>query len=172
MLRTLGLIFISFFLSSCAQQILLVNEFNEAETLNALREGKNTIKGSALIRQNMGGVVNCAGNIVNLIPVTTYSNERISAIYKNTSKGFYRRAITFNQPPPTPFLNDNSAFYQAKKTSQCDAQGFFKFEKIADGDFYIITTIVWIVGSMEQGGHLMLRVSVKNGETKEVVLAP
>ena len=73
----------------------------------------------------------------------------------------------------SPFTNDNPAFYQATKESTCDAQGFFKFDSIADGDFFVVTTVRWSPGGYTyEGGTLMRRVSLKGGETKEIVLAP
>lgn len=157
-------------LVSCAQQITLVNQFDEVEARKGLQAGKNAIKGSALIKQNNGGTVTCAGNPVRLIPVTAYSSERIYAIYKNTDRGFNRVMFA---PTGSPFVNDNPAFYQATKESTCDAQGFFKFDSIADGDFFVVTSVRWSPGGYTyEGGTLMRRVSLKGGETKEIVLAP
>ena len=158
-------------LAGCAQQITLVNQFNEAEARKGLQPGKNAIKGSALIKQNNGGTVTCAGNSVRLIPVTAYSSERIIAYYKNSERGFYRMMFA---PTGSPFANDNPAYYQATKETTCDAQGFFKFEGLADSDFYVTTTVRWSPGGgyTYEGGSLMRRVSLKGGETKEIVLAP
>jgi hypothetical protein len=157
-------------LVGCAQQITLINQFNEGEARNALQAGKNSIKGSALIKQNNGGTVTCAGTSVRLIPVTAYSSERIYAIYKSTDRGFNRVMFA---PTGSPFANDNPAFYQVTKETACDAQGFFKFDAIADGDFFVVTSVRWSPGGYTyEGGTLMRRVSLKGGETREIVLAP
>ena len=158
-------------LAGCAQQITLVNQFDETEARKGLQAGKNAIKGSALIKQNNGGTVTCAGAGVRLIPVTAYSSERIFAYYKNTERGFYRMMFA---PTGSPFTNDNPAYYQATKETTCDAQGFFKFDGLVDGDFYVTTIVRWSSGSgySFEGGSLMRRVSLKGGETKEIVLAP
>lgn len=155
-------------LTGCLQQYTIKNNFNEAEAQNALKPGKNTIKGSALIRQNSGNVVTCAGTEISLIPVTEYSNERIFHLYKNTEKGFLS-AIFYN---PNAFTNDNFAYYRAMKNVTCNAQGFFSFNEIADGDFFVVSRIIWRVGYSTEGGLLMRKVSVRGGETKEIVLSP
>jgi hypothetical protein len=55
----------------------------------------------------------------------------------------------------------------------CDAQGFFKYENLLDGEYYVVTDIQWAANRyVLEGGYLMLRVSVKGAEIKEVVLAP
>jgi hypothetical protein len=169
--KYLLVIFISLVMVGCAQQITLMNQFDEASALKALQAGKNTIKGSALIKQNNGGSVTCAGTSVRLIPVNAYSIERFQYIYNNTDRGFTRQMFA-NQA--SPFANDNPAYRQAVKETVCDAQGFFKFENIADGEFFVLSAIQWnpTGGIVLQGGSLFRKVAVKGGETKEVVLAP
>lgn len=57
--------------------------------------------------------------------------------------------------------------------AQCDAQGYFTFENVADGNFFVLSNVVWMAGAHNpQGGALMKSVSVKGGEVKTVILAP
>lgn len=160
-------------LASCANQQLytIQSQFDEDEMLRLSQTGQNSIKGSALIRQNNGGVVTCAGSKTNLTPVMKYSTERINWIYKNSTKGFYRVVIM----PTAVYTNENARYLELGRQTFCDAQGFFKFENIADGDYYLTTAILWNTGGnsiTKEGGFLMLKVSVKDGETKDVVLSP
>lgn len=154
-------------LTACApMEIKRLNSYfdpNQAAFIN--KTGKNTITGSALIRQQGGGTVNCAGSPVTLIPVTEYSSERMTTIYGNTNKGSRFRGTIKFEP--------ESAEYQSyMKSSLCNAQGFFTFRNLADGEYFVSTRITWTISDIPQGGVLMQRVSVKNGETAEIVLAP
>lgn len=169
---TLALILL---LVSCAtqqQQLHTIQTpFDEDEMIRLSQSGKNTVKGSALIRQNNGGVVTCAGNTTSLIPVMKYSTERMNWVYKNSTKGFWRVIMM----PNSMYTNENPRYLELGRRTLCDAQGFFKFENIADGDYYLATSIIWSSGGnsvTKEGGFLMLKVSVKDGETKEVVLSP
>jgi hypothetical protein len=154
-------------LTACApMEIKKLNSYfdaNQAAFIN--KTGKNTITGSALIRQQGGGTVTCAGVPVILIPVTAYSSERMTAIYGNTNKGARFRGNIKFEP--------ESAEYQSyMKNTLCNAQGFFTFKNLADGEYFVTTKITWTISDMPQGGVLMQRVTVKNGETADIVLAP
>ena len=131
-------------------------------------KGKNTIEGSALMRRDGGGVVTCAGLEVRLVPVTAYASERIQAIYGNTQRG----TVAFSVLPQTvEFMPDIPEYRTFTKTNRCDTKGYFKFEEIPDGEYYLTVVIAWKTNYL-QGGTLMQRVEVKNGQTVGVILAP
>jgi hypothetical protein len=156
------------FITGCATRpnITISVPFDEIATKEQLRDGTNTIKGSALIRQMGGGVVTCAGFPVSLFPSTAYSRTRITAIYGTAEGGL----VPIYQPTPV-FQPDPPVYRTLMKQTRCDSQGFFKFDNVADGDYYLTTGIVWKIGYVDQGGGLTTPVTVKNGEVKEVVLA-
>lgn len=158
-------------LSGCvSQQVTLRATFDQEETARLLAPGKNTIKGSALMRQNNGGTVTCAGSVVTLTPVTDYSTERMQAIYRSSERGYVRRLV---RDTKSAFANDNPEYRRSVRTVGCDAQGFFKFENVGDGRYFIITTIQWHANQFFlEGGHLMQKVAVGGGDVKEIVLAP
>jgi hypothetical protein len=54
----------------------------------------------------------------------------------------------------------------------CNAAGFFTFEKVADGEYFVQSNVTWTVGFSSQGGALIRRVTVAGGHAKEVTLAP
>ena len=156
-----------FIITGCVpqqQNINLTNTFDVEQAKKALVSGNNTIKGNSFLKQNGGGVVTCAGNGVDLIPNTEYAKERIRNLYNNTERGFRGyNAIAF--------IPDNQDYHTFMKKTTCDSQGNFKFDNVADGDYFITTTVIWTVGYAPQGGALMQKVSVNNGELKEIVLA-
>ena len=153
--------------------ITLYSFFSIEKAKALLVKGNNTIKGSALIRQRNGGVVTCAGNVIKLFPRTEYMEERVKHLYGSIGGGFSRlqRSSKIN------FASTHPQYGELIKESTCDAQGFFKFKDVADGDFFVIARITWEViistySTRHEGGHIGRLVSVSGGETKEVVLAP
>lgn len=148
-------------LAGCATQKVKVDvPFDEKQAAALMQPGVNTIKGSALIRQRGGTVVTCAGSDVGLIPATAYARKRMEIIY---GSGTFAPVVpTFDYTPP--------AYQQHVRKSTCNAQGFFTFDRVADGEFFVATSVQWEAGYTMQGGALMQRVSVSGGELKEIVL--
>lgn len=164
----LSILSIVFCITGCVQPqapitVTLNSTFNEEEAKSLLIDGTNTIQGNAFMRQLGGGVVACAGNEVFLTPVTAYATERIFAIYGNSEMGLSQR--------PIQFIPDIKAYKDLIKKTQCNSQGNFKFDKVADGTFYVVTSVRWQIGNSPQGGTLMKKVSVKNGEVQEIIIA-
>lgn len=172
-MKKLFLMFLFVFLSACTitpEQIELKNKFDVNEAKRLMKDGKNTIKGSALLRQVDGGIQTCAGEKVILFPFTKYAEERMSYLYANTERGYNsHRSFIFN-----PDEADYAVFV---KKEYCDVDGRFTFKKVADGTFFVVTPVRWNVvlnqygATQAQGGILMQKVTVKNGETKRVVLS-
>lgn len=158
-------------MSGCAvgQKVTLANKFNEDKASYILNIGNNTLKGSAMIRQSGGGIVTCAGNNVAIIPATEYSKERIFAIYNNYNKAYKQYNIYSNV---VAFENDDINYHKFKKSTICNPLGFFVIENLSDGEYFLTTQVTWNVGGYINGGFLMERVSLSNGETKEIILAP
>lgn len=152
--------------ASPPKRVALTSKFDAADAQRLLAKGTNSLRGSALIRQSGGGVVTCAGGVVNLVPATDYAVERIRAIYGNDQHGYQPYFVRTN------FENETFEYRSLTKTGRCDAQGFLKFDQLADGSFFAITQIMWKVGDSGQGGNLMHRVTVVGGEAVEIVLTP
>lgn len=154
-------------------KIQLHTMFNTEQAQQLMREGTNTIKGSALMRQVSGGVVTCAGQFVGLVPATTYAYERIRHLYGSDLSGTRNAFLAQNNPDP--FESTDPNYTEMQKRTLCDAQGFFKFEKLADGEFFILSSVSWKANPNSmyfEGGWMMKRVAVKGGEVKEIVMAP
>lgn len=115
------------------------------------------------MRQQGGGVVTCAGNTVTLVPATRYAQERFAVIY-----GGARGTST----PPPVFSPDPASYMALTKTTRCNAQGAFSFDQVADGNFFVVTTVLWMAGANRQGGSLYAPANVRNGQAVEVTLAP
>lgn len=148
-----------------AKPVNLTSSFNAQEARELTRPGVNIVSGSALIRQNGGGVVTCAGLEILLIPKTAYATERMRAIYGNTDRGYnpVYRQIKFTPEVPE--------YLSTHRATVCDAQGHFSFDDVADGSFFVVSQIVWNVGA-PQGGAVMQAITVRGGESKQLVLSP
>jgi hypothetical protein len=137
--------------------------FDQEHATRLLAPGPNTVKGSALIRQRGGGVVTCAGSAVALVPATAYARQRMVAIYGNAERGALGSGWRGDSP---------TGYRENIRLTVCDAQGFFGFDQVADGEFFVTTSIRWSVGNSAEGGNLMQRTLVMGGKTTSLVLAP
>lgn len=159
--------------AGCATRAVLKNQFDVQEAQAALRPGNNCIKGSAVILKMNGQAVTCAGRQVWLVPVTRYSTEVMQGMYGNAQRG-YMPANAFDQRNVS-FSNLHPQFNTlGLRTVLGNTQGFFVFDRVKDGDYFVVTKITWFVPGhySPEGGHLMQRVAVLGGETVEIVLAP
>lgn len=140
--------------------------FDAEAAKKQLAEGPNSVKGSALIRQAGGGVVTCAGKPVFMMPVTAAAKEWAAQLYGTSRGGFHNaqgRGIQFK---------GRDDMFAATRTTTCDAQGSFKFDRVADGQFFLFTRITWIVAGSIQGGSVMRPITLSGGQMTEIVLAP
>ena len=172
----LSIFFMSLFvLAGCVttRRVTLSSHFDPLLAKSMLEKGKNSIKGSALIRQRGGGIVTCAGREVLLIPATDYAKERMRAIYGSDIKGFYDISNIGFGKKLIKFTSTSPEYLKLKKKTICDAQGFFLFSDIKDGGYFVTTSIVWQISDLfYEGGALMQYVNVAGGVTKNIVLAP
>ena len=155
-------------IAGCAanKTVRLSRPFDGEHARSQLQDGPNTINGSALIRQAGGGIVTCAGNPVYLMPVTDTAKEWASHVYGSWNAGF-RNAATQG----VMFKNADE-FMATVRTSICDPNGSFKFEHVANGEFFVFTRIVWHVGGEIQGGSVMRAVKVDGTSNPTIVLSP
>ncbi|ERF79486.1 hypothetical protein [Gallibacterium anatis] len=142
------------------------NKFDVKQAQAQLKEGSAKLEGSAFLRQNGGGVVTCAGQEVLLFPYTDYANEKLSLIYGGTDRGISAWYTTQYK-----FSNEDPNYPNYKKTSFCDAQGKFVFDKLSAGTYFAITNVSWTVGYERQGGFLMQKVTLNKGEVKTIVMS-
>jgi hypothetical protein len=163
---TLAILLSGFLLAACAPQqqtINLSSTFNSAEAEFILTDGNATITGQGFLRQKGGGVVTCAGAPVHLFPKTKYTNERMRHLYGGTNGG-----VNYNLTPK--FTPDSFDYYELARQEQCDAQGHFEFSNVPAGEFYVTTSVNWIVANVRQGGAIMQPIDVAPGEKVNVLL--
>lgn len=153
-------------LAACAPTLIQANlaATDEPMATAMLAPGTGTIKGSALIRQNGGTVVTCAGNDVYLIPGTPSGTSEMRRIFGD-DHGYVANG---RDPvigggkvilPPNP-----------NRKAVCNAQGFFTFPNVRSGSWYVLTKVEWQVGNNAQGGALLGHADMVDGQEVDVVL--
>ncbi|OCW56860.1 hypothetical protein [Hoeflea olei] len=147
-------------MSACVAAPTITSSFNpqEAEFIN--RQGSGSISGQAFLRRNDGIVVYAAGSDVVLIPRTAYATERMNALY---------RGGKFNNLVPDPATTDPRYVEMTRKT-RANGEGRFRFENLAAGQYYVVTSVSWRAGDMNQGGNLMETATLADGENLELIM--
>lgn len=75
---------------------------------------------------------------------------------------------------PVTFDSTDPEYVRLTRETVCDSQGNFAFESLPDGEYYLTAQVTWGVPmqyfTRTEGGILMQRISVRGGETRQVVL--
>ena len=160
-------------LTACATTpyvpLTLENPFDPAAFEWAAKPGTGRIDGTALLRTVGGDVKTCAGLATALIPATPHTDELMRRTF-NQGGNLATSTPTFANADPV----------QIGKVSRgtiCDAQGAFSFTDLPAGTYYVLSTVTW--GAVKggrypyiatQGGKLVQRVTLADGEARKVVL--
>lgn len=168
-MRSVVLVAFILSLSACvAREIEVVTPFNPLEVAYINRSGPASISGQAFVRQRGGGIVTCAGEAVDLVPAGQFATERITQIYGSSQGGFINALQGVSQANVPP------EYLSMVRRATCDAQGNFEFRGVANGSYYILTSVLWTVGNqiIPEGGGLSQRVEIRNGQSQSVILSP
>jgi len=166
-MKKILIILSALFITSCADVMVTNSSFDANEVSWFLEEGTGTLKGSAFLQRRDGMLVTCAGNSVNIIPVGTYSSERISNIYGNLVSG----RTTFNMFNARVDEPNQQYLTTYNKNKICDVDGKFSFKNLAAGSYFVTTSVAWsVIDYSTEGGYLMKRVVVNDDEISEIVL--
>ncbi|HEY6633064.1 MAG TPA: hypothetical protein VIZ90_16560 [Rhizobiaceae bacterium] len=147
-------------LAGCVAAPEIKSTFNPAEAEHITRQGTATIAGQAFLRRNDGVVVYGAGSETVLVPASTYARERVAALYRGGKVNSF-------VPPPK---NTDPRYEQMARRTKNDGEGRFTFDQVADGDYFVMTTVTWMAGDWRQGGNLMEPVAVRNGQNVNLIM--
>lgn len=156
----------------CAPKPITINEpFNPDSQI--IESGDNTIEGDGFLRQRGGDVVTCAGEEAYLLKATPFTAEFNQKVFGSEDGGYCSAnpmaQNTCNvdiEPEFDTLFSDEHA-----KATTCNSDGEFTFEDIADGAYYVGTDIIWEAGGYTpEGGGVMERIEVSDGETVDVSL--
>jgi len=173
-------------LSGCAPVPLIQRiPFPSDEYAALATTGTGVVKGQAFMKTRGGEVRTAAGNEIHLDPVTTYSmqREKVGSSRLTPIDPRYREYFNSVDWGPINWFTD--------------AEGKFELENIPPGEYYIMTSVTWEapvkkqklvwdpyggvlgkgayvdVGKVvleKQGGQIVKRIEVKNGETTIIML--
>ena len=119
-------------------------------------DGDCEITGQAFLRTRGGDVKTAAGSEVILSPVTSYSRQFVEIVIQQARQGV-------DLAPA-----DGRVFKYIKKTN-AGVSGDFRFKNVAEGDYYLYTTVTWEALNpygqdlSRQGGWVYRKVTVKSG---------
>jgi hypothetical protein len=160
MRRFIAAVSIALLAAGCVAAPNITSSFNPSEAEFINKSGLGVITGQAFLRRNDGIVVYAAGSDVVLVPKTAYAAERMNALY---------RGGKFNNIVPEPTTTD-PLYRSMSRTVRANGEGRFRFEGLADGDYYVLTRVVWLIGSAQQGGNLMETASIRNGQSVDLIM--
>jgi len=148
--------------------------------------GTGVVEGQAFMKTRGGEVRTAAGNEIHMDPVTTYSTQMYEVIYLQGLQ------LTLEDPKYREYFESVDWGPTNQGSWFSDAEGEFKLENIPPGEYYIMTNVTWEAPVTKtetywdpytkqvaqrpktelevQGGLIMKRIEVKNGETTIIML--
>lgn len=131
--------------------------FDPAAAAFIKKPGNGVIKGQAFLKKPDGVVKLAGGEVVRLVPVTAYSRNRFTQLYRG------RKFVAANDIPK---IQPDPAYVDYTRTVKASSTGRFVFENVAPGSYYVATQNIWRKeGSMlSEGGAFFETVTVSGKE--------
>lgn len=149
-------------LAGCVERQPATVAFSVEEAAFIKKSGTGVITGHAFRTKPSGTVVNAAGQIVRLIPATSFARERFASLY---GKGKYipHRAYPANDAP-------DPGYAEHTRTVKAEANGRFAFDKVAPGTYFVTTQVIWGDENAftREGGLVYDTVTLTGKETEPV----
>lgn len=134
---------------------VLLPEFSKEVHEKYFQSGTGKLIGQGFMKQRGGGVVTCAGNIVVVMPATQFYRDWL--VNPRFVYGAKKGEMSELAKQPVRF-------------TICDAQGNFEATKLPEGNWLVMTDVIWQVGDEAQGGGLLKEVVIENGEQLRVLV--
>lgn len=150
-------------LSGCAsfgKPMVVTQVFDPKAAAFLNREGKASISGQAFVRQPDGKVWRALGTDVYLVPRTAYADERFAAIYGTGD--------TQRWGPRVPEADPR--YEQAMRKTVATSGGSFRFDRVADGNYFVMAMIFMPGEYSGTEFPIIERVTVKDGRSVRIVM--
>jgi hypothetical protein len=125
------------------------------------RDGTGSVTGQAFLRTRSGDVKFGAGNVVHLVPATSYSDE------------WFEREVRGGEV----LEEEDARAAHYHWTSRADGFGGFQFDDLPAGNYYLACRITWEIPDpraagrfVPAGGWAWERVAVREGEQTRAVV--
>jgi hypothetical protein len=149
-------------LPACIERKPATVAFSAEEAAFIKKPGTAVVTGHAFRTKPSGAVVNAAGEVVRLVPVTAYARERFRNLYGSRKYVPHRDYPRDDNPDP--------AYGDYTRTTKAESNGRFVFEKVAPGEYFLTTQIIWgdEDALVREGGSVYDNVTVTGKETHPV----
>ncbi len=138
--------------------IKIVSVFDAQEVEWFKSKGTGTISGTAKFKSKNGEVRFGKEFRIELMPSSSYTEERLQHIYHNKQSG-----AVYAENGILTFTPDPKGYHDTIKM-MCDENGMFTYNNLPAGDYYVIAFMLWDT----TGGGLMQRVTLSEGETTHI----
>lgn len=139
--------------------------FDPEEVAYFYETGPASIEGQAVMRREDGELQPCVGDVT-LGPGGAFSEQHMQETWGSTESANHN----INAHEAIIVTPELEAYFEVRRQTTCDAEGRFRFEGLADGDYFVTTSIMWWDGEFLQGGHLMQRVRIRDGQSEQVLM--
>lgn len=106
--------------------------FDPAAAAYIKKKGSATISGHAFWRDEKGGTINAAGEIIRLVPATDYARARFAVLYRG-QRSIPAQQIVATTPDP--------AYADYTRTTRAEANGRFEFDHVAPGLYFVTAQV-------------------------------
>ena len=106
--------------------------FDPAEAAFIKKTGTVSIHGHAFWRDDKGGTINAAGEMIRLVPATRYARERFAALYKG------QRSLPADQIPK---VDVDPKYADFTRTTRAESTGRFEFDNVAAGEYFVTAQV-------------------------------
>lgn len=139
--------------------------FDPADVAYFYEPGTASIEGQAIMQREDGTLQPCRGRVT-LGPGGAFAEQWMQEAYGDTESA----TLHINAHDPVQVTPELRAYFDMRRHATCDEEGRFRFEGLADGDYYVTTSVLWIENDIEQGGQLLQRVRIRNGESEQILM--
>lgn len=137
----------------------MTQRFDPAAAAFINSPGKASISGQAFVRQDDGKVLRALGTDIYLIPRTPYADERVAAIYGAGDKQKWGARVPDADP----------GYEQSMRKTVASSGGSFRFDHVADGNYYVVA-MIFQPGGVAFEFPILERVTVKDGQSVRIVM--